>query len=60
MKFIAFIISIVAVVAATSIVIQKPVDHAKRGIICNTQDYDPMTAKRDIELCRLGINKNLN
>lgn len=29
----------------------------KRGIICNLQDYNPETAKHDIDMCRLGLTK---
>ncbi|SAG02644.1 Uncharacterised protein [Enterobacter hormaechei] len=29
----------------------------KRDIICANQEYNPKTAKHDIEMCRKGFNK---
>lgn len=50
--FILFIITVFSVTA--SLIISTPVDHAKRGIICNLQPYEPETAKHDIDMCRKG------
>lgn len=58
MKYHRVIVALLVITLAILVSIHSThVDHAKRGIICNTQDYDPMTAKQDIEMCRLGLYK---
>lgn len=59
MKLIPVLIALIALILATWVLLPTSLPLEQRGYICNTIERAPDTIKRDLDLCRKGLTKEV-